>query len=64
MTQHTLRAALRWIPRGRAARVGLIAILAVVAFASAFAFGAWSRACAGSRCPSIEGLGEYDPDQA
>jgi penicillin-binding protein 1A len=58
------RAARRWIPRGRAARVGLIAILAIVAFAAAFAFGAWSRACAGSRCPSIEGLGEYDPDQA
>ena len=23
-----------------------------------------SSSCAGSRCPSIEGLGEYDPDQA
>jgi penicillin-binding protein 1A len=64
MRQQISRAARRWIPHGRAARVGLIAILAVVAFASAFAFGAWSRACAGSRCPSIEGLGEYDPDQA
>ena len=25
---------------------------------------AWSRACAGNTCPSIEELGGYDPDQA
>ncbi len=54
----------RWLPRGLLARVVLITAFAVVAFGAAFAFGAWSRACAGSRCPSIEGLGEYDPDQA
>jgi len=33
-------------------------------FAAALVLGAWARACAGNRCPSIEGLGTYDPDQA
>ncbi len=45
-------------------RRALIAALSLAFFGLAFVIGAWSRACAGSRCPSIEGIGDYDPDQA
>ena len=35
-----------------------------MAFGLAILVAAWSRACAGNTCPSIEELGGYDPDQA
>ena len=48
----------------RARRIILVGILATVAFGLAILVAAWSRACAGNTCPSIEELGGYDPDQA
>ncbi|MDQ3209207.1 MAG: PBP1A family penicillin-binding protein [Gemmatimonadota bacterium] len=48
----------------RARRNILVGILATVAFGLAVLVAAWSRACAGNTCPSIEELGGYDPDQA
>jgi penicillin-binding protein 1A len=48
----------------RARRNILVGVLAVVAFGLAVLAAAWSRACAGNACPSIEELGGYDPDQA
>ena len=48
----------------RARRNILVGFLAVVAFGLAVLAAAWSRACAGNTCPSIEELGGYDPDQA
>ena len=48
----------------RARRNLLVGSLAVVALVLAVLAAAWSRACAGNTCPSIEELGGYDPDQA
>jgi penicillin-binding protein 1A len=48
----------------RARRNLLVGSLAILAFGLAFLVAAWSRACAGNTCPSIEELGGYDPDQA
>jgi len=48
----------------RAQRIVLVSFLAVVAFALAILLAAWTRACAGNSCPSIAGLGGYDPNQA
>jgi penicillin-binding protein 1A len=48
----------------RARRNLLVGLLASVAFGLAFLVAAWSRACAGNTCPSIEELGGYDPHQA
>ena len=48
----------------RARRNILVGLLATVAFGLAVLVAAWSRACAGNTCPSIEELGGYDPDQA
>ncbi len=48
----------------RAQRIVLVSLLAVVAFALAILLAAWTRACAGNSCPSIAGLGGYDPNQA
>src|SRR5215213_2136504 len=48
----------------RARRNLLVGFLATVAFGLAVLAAAWSRACAGNTCPSIEELGGYDPDQA
>src|SRR5215207_6414475 len=48
----------------RARRNLLVGFLATIAFALAVLTAAWSRACAGNTCPSIEELGGYDPDQA
>src|SRR4030042_5844647 len=48
----------------RARRNLLVGILAAVAFGLAVLMAAWSRACAGNACPSIEELGGYDPDPA
>src|ERR671921_897710 len=48
----------------RARRNLLVGFLATIAFALAVLAAAWSRACAGNTCPSIEELGGYDPDQA
>jgi penicillin-binding protein 1A len=42
----------------------LVGVLATLAFGLAFLAAAWSRACAGNTCPSIEELGGYDPNQA
>jgi penicillin-binding protein 1A len=41
-----------------------VAALAMVAFAIAVLVAAWTRACAGNSCPSIDELGGYDPNQA
>ncbi len=48
----------------RARRNVLVGFLALVALVLAVLAAAWSRACAGNTCPSIEELGGYDPDQA
>jgi penicillin-binding protein 1A len=56
------RLRLRVSPRAR--RTLLVAFLAVVAFGLAVLVAAWTRACAGNSCPSIEELGGYDPNQA
>jgi penicillin-binding protein 1A len=48
----------------RARRNLLVGSLALLALALAVLAAAWSRACAGNTCPSIEELGGYDPDQA
>src|SRR3954464_10637597 len=48
----------------RARRNILVGVLATLAFGLAFLAAAWSRACAGNTCPSIEELGGYDPNQA
>src|SRR5919108_3162743 len=48
----------------RARRNILVGLLATFAFGLAFLAAAWSRACAGNTCPSIEELGVYDPNQA
>lgn len=64
MTARFSRRFSAWIPNGWAARAAVLAGLSLLAFGLALGAGAWTRACAGSRCPSIEGLGEYDPDQA
>src|SRR6266536_701746 len=45
----------------RGAFVGFLA-LSMLVFAVGLA--AWTRACAGNTCPSIEGLDQYDPNQA
>jgi len=45
----------------RGAFVGFLA-LSMLVFAVVLA--AWTRACAGNACPSIEGLDQYDPNQA
>ncbi|HEX5385587.1 MAG TPA: PBP1A family penicillin-binding protein [Gemmatimonadales bacterium] len=49
-------------PRHR--RTLLVASLAAVVFGFAVLLAAWTRACAGNTCPSIEGLDRYDPNQA
>jgi penicillin-binding protein 1A len=48
----------------RLRRTLLLSSLALVVFAFAVALAAWTRACAGNTCPSIEGLDRYDPNQA
>jgi penicillin-binding protein 1A len=48
----------------RARRNLLVGFLAVVAFGLAVLVAAWTRACAGNSCPSIQELGGYDPNQA
>jgi penicillin-binding protein 1A len=48
----------------RARRNILVGVLAACAFGLAFLAAAWSRACAGNTCPSIDELGGYDPNQA
>src|SRR5918992_486629 len=53
---------IRLSPRAR--RNLLVGLLATFAFGLAFLAAAWSRACAGNTCPSIEELGGYDPNQA
>jgi penicillin-binding protein 1A len=61
----SLRATLlRWWHTPNIRRGVLLSLLGAVVFATALVWGAWARACAGNRCPSIEGLGTYDPDQA
>jgi penicillin-binding protein 1A len=53
---------IRLSPRAR--RNILVGVLAAFAFGLAFLAAAWSRACAGNTCPSIDELGGYDPNQA
>jgi penicillin-binding protein 1A len=60
--QSSLLQRVRLSPRAR--RNVLVSVLAVVAFALAILVAAWTRACAGNSCPSISGLGGYDPNQA
>ncbi|HEX7337980.1 MAG TPA: PBP1A family penicillin-binding protein [Gemmatimonadales bacterium] len=57
-----LRQRVRLSPRAR--RNVLVGVLATMALALAFLAAAWSSACAGNTCPSIEELGGYDPHQA
>ena len=56
------RLRIRLSPRAR--RGLLVGALAVLAFGLAVLAAAWTRACAGNSCPSIEELGGYDPNQA
>src|SRR6478752_2999748 len=48
----------------RARRRILVGVLATFALGLAFLAAAWSSACAGNTCPSIDELGSYDPNQA
>jgi penicillin-binding protein 1A len=48
----------------RLRRALLVSLLALVVLAFAVVLAAWTRACAGNTCPSIEGLDRYDPNQA
>src|SRR3954467_14486640 len=48
----------------RVRRTLLLSSLALVVLVFAVALAAWTRACAGNTCPSIEGLDRYDPNQA
>jgi penicillin-binding protein 1A len=48
----------------RARKRILLGLAAVIIFSLALLAGAWVRACAGSACPSIAVLSNYDPDQA
>ena len=41
----------------------LVGVLATLALVLAFLAAAWSSACAGNTCPSIDELGSYDPNQ-
>ncbi|HTO72829.1 MAG TPA: transglycosylase domain-containing protein, partial [Gemmatimonadales bacterium] len=54
----------RWWHTPRIRSAVTTAILACGALLAGFLFGAWTRACANSACPSIAGMGEYDPEQA
>src|SRR3982751_7070514 len=54
--------AIRISPRLR--RNLLVGVLAVLALGLAFLAAAWSSACAGNTCPSIDELGSYDPNRA
>src|SRR4051812_45392089 len=54
--------AIRVSPRAR--RNILVGVLAAFALGLAFLAAAWSSACAGNTCPSIDELGTYDPNQA
>jgi penicillin-binding protein 1A len=58
----TITKRVRLSPRAR--RGLLVGVLATIALGLAFLAAAWSRACAGNTCPSIEELGVYDPNQA
>jgi len=61
--RHSTRLTLvRLSPRVR--RILLVSSAAALAFGTAVLVAAWTRACAGNSCPSIEELGGYDPDQA
>jgi penicillin-binding protein 1A len=51
-----------YTPRVR--RALLLSSVALVVLGFAVALAAWTRACAGNTCPSIEGLDRYDPNQA
>jgi penicillin-binding protein 1A len=42
----------------------LVGILAAVTLVLAVGLAAWTGACGGNTCPSIEGLDQYDPNQA
>ena len=48
----------------RLRRSALVGLLALVTFCGAVVLAAWTGACAGNTCPSIEGLDRYDPNQA
>ena len=54
----------RWWHTPRIRSAVITAILACGALAAGFLFGAWTRACANSACPSIAGMVTYDPEQA
>ena len=41
-----------------------VGLLALITFFCAVVLAAWTGACAGNTCPSIEGLDRYDPNQA
>jgi penicillin-binding protein 1A len=58
----TPRSSARFSPRTR--RIAIVAVVAVMAFSVAVLLAAWGWACAGNSCPSIDGLGRYDPKQA
>ncbi|MCU0621809.1 MAG: transglycosylase domain-containing protein, partial [Gemmatimonadales bacterium] len=45
-------------------RTLLVGLLAAVAAGIAVLLAAWLSVCAGGACPSLEGLDDYDPDQA
>ncbi|MEZ4413116.1 MAG: PBP1A family penicillin-binding protein [Gemmatimonadales bacterium] len=55
---------LRWWRTPKIRRGVILSILGVMVFGAALGAGIWLRACSGNRCPSIEGLDSYDPDQA
>ena len=48
----------------RLRRTAVVGLLALVTFGAAVVVAAWTGACAGNTCPAIEGLDQYDPNQA
>jgi len=48
----------------RVRRGVLVGVLALITLGFAVVLAAWTGACAGNTCPSIEGLDRYDPNQA
>jgi penicillin-binding protein 1A len=53
----------QWWSGASARQLVLVAVAALAVFGLALLAGAWTFACAGSRCPSTAGLAEHDPDQ-
>jgi penicillin-binding protein 1A len=62
---HRIRTWLTRVARTPAIRRNvLVGVLVALTLVLAIVLAAWTGACAGNTCPSIEGLDQYDPNQA